>query len=161
MSLLLSITFLGFYWFFPLLKQHQIHLDESGMLQPIHQLLYIEQTAENGILLSHLPPICLSAAAPHEHSCRPFPCALAGAAPALGADGWWSWGCAACALQRSPSDPGGSCPALQEHKANCAALLHPASQSHSLGSLKISIWLGISQNRHLYTQGKWEQQKII
>lgn len=46
---------------------------------------------------------------------------------------------AACALQRFPSDPGGSCPALQEHKANCAALLHPVSQSHSLGSLKISI----------------------
>lgn len=70
--------------FFPLLKQYRIHFNKSGMLQPIHQLLYMEQTAENGILFSHLPP-GLTAAAPHEQTCKPFPCALAGG------DSWtWS-----------------------------------------------------------------------
>lgn len=82
MYLLLSITFLGFF-FFPLLKQYQIHLDKSGMLQPIHQLLYMEQTAENGILFSHLPP-GLTAAAPYGHTRKALPHALAAA-------GSWAW----------------------------------------------------------------------
>lgn len=58
------------------------------------------------------------------------------------------------ALQRFQSDLGVSCLALQEHKAKGAAVLHPMSQSHFLSSFKISIWLGISQNRHLQAQAK-------
>lgn len=54
------------------------------MLQPIHQLLYTEQTAENGILFSHLPP-GLTAAAPHEQKPSPVPWLVQ--APGLGADG--------------------------------------------------------------------------
>lgn len=133
-------------YFFPLLKQYQIHLNESGMLQPIHQLPCIEQTAENGILLSHVPP-GLTAAAPHEH--KPFLCPgccglLAWEQMAAGAGA-----AASCALQRFQSDPGASCPAQLEHKAKGAAVLHPVSQRHFSSSFKIYIWLGISQNRHL------------
>lgn len=135
--------------FFTFLKQYQIHLDKSGTLQPIHPLLCIRQTAENGNFLFPF--------ASQSRCCRsPLTrLQLLPRLPWLVTDCWTqqmadgAGTAVSYALQQFQSDLGVSCLAVQEPKAKGAALLYPMSQRRFLSSFKICILLGISQNRHL------------
>lgn len=150
MSLLSSITFLGFYCFFPFTQTipDTPRRTWHAAANPSASLHRADCRKWNFAFpfASHLSHCCCS---PRTHlqalPLCPGWCRLLDSEQMADGAGI----AAAYALQRFQSDLGVSCLALQEHKANSAAVLHPMSQSHFLSSFKITIRLGISQNRHL------------
>lgn len=160
MYLLLSITFLGFYCFFSFAKT---------IPDTPQQIWHAAANPSTSLHRAHCSKWNSSFPFASWSGCCCSPWGHLQALPLCpGWCGLLDWeqmadgaGTAASnALQHFPADLGVSCLALQEHKAKGAAVLHPMSQSHFLSSFKISIWLDISQNRHLQVQAKWEQQKL-
>lgn len=137
MCLLLSITFLGFFFSFAKTIPDTPRQIWHAAANPSASLHGADCRKWNFVFPFASRSHCCCSLWTHSQSPSPCPgcCRLLGLEQM--ADGAGT--AASHALQRFQSDLGVSCLPLQEHRANGAAVLHPMSQSHFLSSLKIAI----------------------